>query len=88
MGSIPRPGPTVSWREELGRALEALFDAGAGDDVVAIAEAELRLQRALFVPETLEMIAQTLELGGRCWVVTLGEHVPQLDTPLARLIDL
>jgi hypothetical protein len=35
----------------LRRALETLFDAGPGDDVIAIAEAEFRLQRALLVPE-------------------------------------
>jgi hypothetical protein len=34
-----------------GRALEALFDPGPGDDVAAIAEAEFRLQRTLLVPQ-------------------------------------
>src|SRR5436190_635112 len=80
-GSIPRPGPTVragSEEEPLGRALEALFDPGSGDDVVAVAEAELRLQRPLLVPELVEALAQTLELSSRGWVVPLREDVPQL----------
>ncbi len=37
----------------LSRALESLFDPGPGDDVVAIAEAEFRLQRALLVPQVV-----------------------------------
>jgi hypothetical protein len=40
-------------RRCLGRALETLFDPGPGDDVVAIAEAEFRLQRALLVPQAV-----------------------------------
>jgi hypothetical protein len=37
----------------LGRALEALFDSCPGNDVIAIAEAEFRLQRALLVPQVV-----------------------------------
>jgi hypothetical protein len=37
----------------LSRALEALFDPSPGDDVVAVAEAEFRLQRALLVPQVV-----------------------------------
>src|SRR5919201_2161715 len=64
--------------EDLGRALESLFDARSGDDVVAVAEAEGRFQRALFVPEVVEAITQALQLGGRSGVVALGQDVPQL----------
>src|SRR5436853_3592276 len=74
--------------EDLGGALESLFDARSGDDVIAIAEAEGCLQRALLVPEVVELIAQTLELGGRGWVVTVRQDVPQLGPPLACLFDL
>src|ERR671934_1437399 len=73
---------------DLGGALESFFDARSGDDVVAIAEAEGRLQRSLLVPEVVEVVAQTLELGGGGRVVTLGEHVPQRRPPLAEFLDL
>src|SRR5436853_5957698 len=74
--------------EDLGGALESLFDARSGDDVVAIAEAEGCLQRALLVPEVVEVATQTLELGGGGRVVPLGEDVPQLRPPFALLLDL
>ena len=69
-------------------SLETFFDSRPGDDMVAVAEAEGRLQRSLFVPEAIEVLAQTLELGGEGGVVTLRKVVPQLGTSLARLIDL
>src|ERR671930_1214794 len=74
--------------EDLGRALESLFDARSGDDVVAIAEAEGRLQRALFVPEVVEVVTQPLELGRGSGVIPLGEDVPQRRPPLALVLDL
>src|SRR5436190_18276278 len=90
---IPRPGrpvPLLERREneDLGCPLESLFDSRSGDDVVAIAEAEGRLQRALLVPEVVEALTEALELGGRGRVVPLGEGVPQLRPPLACLLDL
>ena len=53
----------------LGCPLESLFDPRSGDDVVAIAEAEGRLQRTLLIPEVVEALAKALELGGGCGVV-------------------
>src|SRR6059058_1452494 len=67
--------------EDLRGALESLFDARSGDDVIAIAEAEGCLQRALLVPEVVELVTQTLELGGRGRVVTVRQDVPQLGPP-------
>src|SRR5439155_22643304 len=92
-GKSPGRGPTCPLRErrendDLGGALESLFDARSGDDVVAVAEAEGCLQRALLVPELVELVTQILELGGRGRVVTLGQGVPQLGPPLACLLDL
>src|SRR5438876_7364423 len=72
----------------LGGSLEPFLDPGSGDDVVAIAEAEGRLQRALLVPEVVEALTEAFELGGRGRVVSLGEGVPQLRPPLACLLDL
>src|SRR5215213_5771431 len=77
----------VSLRD-LGGALESFLDARSGDDVVAVAEAEACLQRALFVPELVEVLTQALELRGGGRVVSLREDVPQLRAPLAQLLDL
>src|SRR5205814_6200014 len=74
--------------EDLGGALESLFDPRSGDDVVAVAEAEGCLQRALLVPEVVEPVTQTLELCGRGRVVSRGKDAPQLGPPLACFLDL
>src|SRR5439155_1476956 len=97
-GRIPRSGPTNHARVTicrsaesggaLSRPLETLFDAGSRDDVVAVAEAQHRLGVPLIVPECLQAIAQTFELGGNGRIVTLRKGVPQLGPPLARLLDL
>src|SRR6476659_7943431 len=89
-GRIPRPGPTDRGvgGKVLGRALESLFDARPGDDVVAVTEAEFRFQRPVLVPEALEALAQALELCSRCWVMSSGEDLTQLGPTLAGLLDL
>src|SRR5207247_5837354 len=82
-------GPTCVRSEGgLGGALEALFDTRSGDDVVAVAEAKLGLPHPLLVPELLETLAETLELGGCGLVVAVGQDLPQLGPPFARLLDL
>src|SRR5207302_9855301 len=68
--------------------LEPLFDARPGDDVLAVAEAEGRLQRSLLVPQVVKALAQRLELGGDLRVVTPGELVPELRPPLAQSFDV
>src|SRR5438477_10750482 len=90
MTRIPRPGPTASRREGrvLRGPLEPLFDARPGDDVLAVAEAEGRLQRSLLVPQVVEALAQRLELGGDLRIVTPGELVPELCPPLAQSFDV
>src|SRR5947208_3178535 len=72
----------------LGGSLEPFLDPGSGDDVVAIAEAEGRLQRALLVPEVVEPVTQALELGGGAGVIAVGQRVPELRPALARQLDL
>src|SRR5207302_932125 len=69
-------------------ALEPFLDPGSGDDVIAIAEAESCLQRALLVPEVVEPVAQALELGGGAGVIAVGQKVPELRPALARQLDL
>src|SRR4051794_15953333 len=85
-GRIPLRG--AEGDRHLGGALESLFDSRAGDDVVAVAKTESGFQRALLVPETVEVRAEALELGRNIGVVALGQDVPQLRPPLARLLDL
>ena len=86
-----RPGFRGSRSHEpdplLSSSFQTLFDARSSDDVVAVAEAEGRLQRALVIPEVVETLAQTLELCGQGGVVTLRPGVPQLGPPLAGLLD-
>src|SRR5262249_59241688 len=67
---------------DLGRALEPLFDPRSGNDVVAIAEAEGCLQRALLIPEAVRMPAPPLELGSRGRGVALRPGLPQLRPAL------
>src|SRR5438552_13850506 len=90
--SLVRGRLSASWSEGdfgyLGGALESLFDARSGDDVVAVAEAEGCLQRALVVPEVVELLTQTLELGCGGRVVALRQDVPQRSPPLACFFDL
>src|SRR5439155_14632220 len=71
----------------LGGSLEPFLDPGSGDDVVAVAEAESRLQRALLVPEVVEPVTQALELDGDAAVVAVGKGVPELRPALARELD-
>src|SRR6059058_2421494 len=94
----PRTGADVSLvrgrrRRRGGRillcgALESFLDPRPGDDLVAVAEAESRLQRALLVPELVEPVTQALELDGDARVVAMGKGIPELRPPLARLLDL
>src|SRR4051812_33777580 len=90
-GADDQAGRRMSPRPRTDRALsgplEPLFDAGAGHDVLAVTEPEDRLGVPLLVPEGLELLAQTLELGGDGRVMTLRKGVPQLGPPLARLLD-
>jgi hypothetical protein len=69
-------------------ALEALFGAGAGDDVLAVAPAELRAEAAVFVPELLEAFVEPADLLADGRVVPLRKALPQLDPLLAQLVDL
>src|SRR6266702_3931305 len=74
--------------DSLRGALEAFLDSRPRDDVLAVAEAECCLQRALFVPQVVEAAAQTLELGSKLGVIAPGKGMPQLGPTLARLLDL
>jgi hypothetical protein len=72
----------------LGGALEALFEPGALDDHVAVAEAALDAGSAILVPETSDVLLDLGMLGGDNRVVALGEDVQELGTPLCGALDL
>jgi hypothetical protein len=72
----------------LGGALEALFESGALDDRVAVAEALLHSGGAILVPETRDFLLDLGVLGGDGRVVALGEDVQQLSAPLRGALDL
>ena len=75
-------------RTTLGGALEALFEPGALDDHVAVAEALLHSGGAILVPETSDFLLDLGMLGGDGRVVALGEDVQQFGAPLRGALDL
>ena len=76
-------------RPQLSRvALEALFGAGAGDDVLAIAPAKLRAQAAVFIPECFEPLVKPVQLLPQRRVGSFGQAPPQLDPLLAQVVDV
>ena len=72
----------------LGGSLESLFESGALDDHVAVTEATVNLGRAVFVPEACDLLLHLCVLRGGHDVVTFGEDVQQLGTPLRDALDL
>ena len=71
----------------LGGALEPLFDARPGDDRRSIAESEPRPQGAVFVPKSVELSVESLELAGEIGIVGFGEPMPNPRSSFARLVD-
>ena len=69
-------------------ALEALFQAGAGDDSGAVAEAKGRADLALLVPEARDLLVELLEFGGHFGVAAIREAVPEPDAAFAQPLDL
>ena len=80
--------PLRSGENRLSGALEALFEPGALDDHVAVAEALLHSGGAILVPETSDFLLDLGMLGGDTRVMALGEDVQQLGTPLCGALDL
>jgi hypothetical protein len=71
----------------LRRALEPLFEPGALDDPVAVAEALPHAGLAVLGPERRNLGLELLQLGGEHDVVALGERVVQLGAPLRGALD-
>jgi hypothetical protein len=72
----------------LGGALEALFEPGALDDHVSVAEAALDASDPVLVPETSDFVLDLGMLGGGSRVVALGEDMQQLGAPFRGALDV
>jgi hypothetical protein len=74
--------------QTLRRALEALFGAGATDDLFALAEAEAGLLDAKRLPELRQARVEIPELGLHVRVEPVGEALPELLALLRDALDL
>ena len=70
------------------RPVDALFQAGATDDLVAIAEAKAHAGLAVLVPELGDAIVQLLELRGEDDVPSGGQALTEIGAVLADALDL
>jgi hypothetical protein len=73
---------------ESGGAVEALFGAGALDDLVALAEAQPRTRGALLVPEARDPGFELRVLSGERGIVALGEGMEELGAAFRQPLDL
>ena len=71
-----------------GLALEPLLGAGSGDDVLAVAEPQKRLQSALLGPQGVELLGDLLQLRSKGGIVALAQLVVDLDAAFARPVDV
>ena len=71
-----------------GLALEPLFGAGPGDDVLAVAEAQACLEGALLGPEGVKLAGDFLQLRSEGGIVALAQLVVDLGAAFARAVDL
>ena len=74
--------------ESLGRALQPLLDPGTGDDLRAVAEAQLRSDGSVVIPEAIQLRVEAADLLPDLRVVLGGEPMPELATLLAQALDL
>jgi Tol biopolymer transport system component len=69
-------------------SVDALFEAGAADDLVAIAETGLRSGLAVLVPERSNPCIEFTELGGEDGIMSFGQAVQETGALLACPLDL
>jgi hypothetical protein len=72
----------------LGGPVDAVFEAGATDDLVAIAEAETHAGLAVLVPEPGDALVQLPELRGEDDVPSGGQALKENGAVLAEALDL
>ena len=75
-------------RSGLGGPVDALFEAGATNDLVAVAEAEANTGLAVLVPESGDALVQLLELRGEDDVPSGGQALKENGAVLAEALDL
>jgi hypothetical protein len=72
----------------LGGPVDAVFEAGATDDLVAIAEAKTYAGLTVLVPEPGDALVQLLELRGEDDVPSGGQALKENGAVLAGALDL
>jgi hypothetical protein len=72
----------------LGGPVDAVFEAGATNDLVAVAEAEAHAGLAVLVPELSDVLVQLLELRGEDDVPSGGQALKENGAVLAEALDL
>src|SRR4029077_18292745 len=68
--------------------LEALFCPGALHDLLPLAEPNAGANRAVLVPERVELIIERLDLLHQLRVTAVGKPMPEFCAALADLVDL
>ena len=82
------PTPEAASGAQLLRgALEPLFDPGAGDDRVPVAEPDSGAKGAVLVPEVVELRVDAADVRDDAGVVFRREPLVQLGAVLAQTID-
>lgn len=91
-GAPAAPPLLFSGRELLRSGLcgpvDALFETGATDDLVAVAEAKAHASLAVLVPELGDAVVQLLELRGEDDVPSGGQALKENGAVLAGALDL
>ena len=77
-----------SLRVGLGGPVDALFQAGATDDLVAVAEAKAYAGLTVLVPEPGDALVKLLELRGEDDVPSGGQALKENGAVLAGALDL
>ena len=71
-----------------GSAFEAFFRPGALHDLLPLAEADAGADRAVLVPERVELLVERLDLLHQFGVTAIRKPMPELCPALADLVDL
>jgi len=68
--------------------MDPLFEAGAPNDLGAVAKADANTGFAVFVPELRDAVVELAELGCEDGIVSTGQTVQESGALLARALDL
>ena len=87
-GRESAPSLALGGETWLGGPVDALFEPGALDDRVAVAEARTNAGFAVFVPELRDAVVQLTELVCEDDVMSGGQTMQESGTVLACALDL